>query len=124
MYIILMGNSTPKFQQNPCPLNFQRAVRPHAIKQSLATLPNPLDKGPFTTMQNPPPAALTNSQKRERDPRDIFWQEMSRRSHAFFSEFVIATKKWFRMVANNPSSRGPGNTAKIHPITCSQSARP
>ena len=49
-----MGNSTSKFQQNPHPSNSQRAPRPHVIKQSSATPPNPPDKGPFTTMQKPP----------------------------------------------------------------------
>ena len=87
-----MGNSTLKFQQKPRPFNFQRAPRPHAIKQSPATPSNPPDKGPLTTMQNPSPVALTNSEKRERDLRDIFWQKMSRRSHAFLSEPVTATK--------------------------------
>ena len=86
-------------------------------------MPNPLDKGLFTIMQNLFFVAFTNSEKKERDLLGIFWQKMSRRSHVFFSEFVIATKKWFCMMVNNPLSRGLGNIAKLYLITCRQCAR-
>ena len=56
-------------------------------------MPNPLDKGLFTTMQNHFLVAITNSEKKERDLWDIFCQKMSRRSRSFFSELVNATKK-------------------------------
>ena len=84
-------------------------------------LPNPLNKGLFTTMKKHIFVAFTNSEKYACDLRDTFCLKMSRRSHAFFSELVNATKKWYSMVVNSPLSRGLGNIAKDYLITCDKS---
>ena len=88
-----MGNSTVtygrKFEF------FQLCARAlttsHQTNFGYIILPNPLDRALFTIMQNHFFVAFTNSEKKERDLRDISWQKMFRRSHAFFSEFVFAT---------------------------------
>ena len=71
-------------------------------------------------MQNHFLVAITNSEKKERDLREILCQKMSYRSRSFFSELVNDTKKRFCMMVNKGLSRGLGNIAKVYLMRCGQ----
>ena len=90
-----MGNSKLKFHQNSCFFQLWACTLTTCYQIKFGYIANPLDKGLFITMQNHFLVAITNSEQKERDLRDIFCQKMSRRSRSFFSELVNATKKGF-----------------------------
>ena len=56
--------------------NFEHVLWLHFIKKTLVILPNPLDKGFFTIMQNHIFVAFTNSEKKACDLPDMLLREI------------------------------------------------
>ena len=85
-------------------------------------MPNHLDMGLFTIMQNHF-CSICQFWKKGLWPTGVgtcYCEKVFRRSHALFSELANA-KKWFCMVVSNPLSRRLGNITKVYLTTCGQS---